>query len=162
MSQMMWQAGFVGRDADLRVMQAAWHDARRGTPRVLALVAESGFGKTRLAQEFYNWLSITHDGRDGVGYWPDRLLRSEDNLRVNPDIVNPDNSDTPMPFLWWGLRLADPGGRNATAQSAFAGGLEALTPHLAAMQAATERVAVKRRRLLGGGATATDVAVGVT
>ena len=117
MSQMMWQGGFVGRDADLRVMQAAWDDARQGTPRVLALVAESGFGKTRLAQEFYNWLSVTQDGREGAGYWPDRLLRSEDNLRVNPEIVNPDKAETTMPFLWWGLRLADPGGRNAKAQA---------------------------------------------
>ena len=73
MSQLIWQAGFGGREADLRLMQAAWDDARRGTPRVLALVAESGFGKTRLAQECYNWLSVTQDGRDGAGYWPDQL-----------------------------------------------------------------------------------------
>lgn len=158
---MKWHADFVGREPDLAALQAAWEEARAGTPRVFAIVAESGFGKTRLAQEFYNWLSANQDGIGEAGYWPDVLLREEDNLRVNPQLPGHDDALGPMPFLWWGLRLADPGARNAIVNSAFATGLQNLNPHLAAMQREMERAEIKRQRLLGGGKTASDVALSV-
>ncbi|WP_300039331.1 AAA family ATPase [uncultured Roseobacter sp.] len=157
-----WHSSFVGRDADLKVLHDAWDEARGGTPRVIAIVAESGFGKTRLAQEFYNWLSTTHDCVGDAGYWPDRLLREEDNLRVNPDPADCGGEDgAAMPFLWWGLRLSDPGERNATARGAFAAGLDKLRPHLERTAREVERAAIRRRQLLGGGETAADVALGV-
>lgn len=159
---MDWQRSFVGRDTDLKVMQNAWDEACGGSPRVVAIVAESGFGKTRLAQEFYNWLSTAHDRVGAAGYWPDRLLREEDNLRVNPDPADcGGEEDTAMPFLWWGLRLSDPGERNATARGAFVAGLDMLRPHLERTAREVERAAIRRRQVLGGGETAADVALGV-
>jgi len=35
------------------ILRAAFEEVRVGSTRVVALVAQSGFGKTRLAQEFY-------------------------------------------------------------------------------------------------------------
>lgn len=161
---MDWHSSFVGRDDDLKILQDAWDEARTGTTRVVAIVAESGFGKTRLAQEFYNWLSTVHDGVGGAGYWPDRLLREADNLRVNPDpaYCGGDGGAADMPFLWWGLRLPDPGQRNAAAtRSAFAASLDKLRPHLARLEREIERAALKRRQITGGGKTAGDVALSV-
>ncbi|MEM6466378.1 MAG: AAA family ATPase, partial [Pseudomonadota bacterium] len=156
-----WHSDFVGRGADLDVLKAAWDEASSGTPRVVAIVAESGFGKTRLAQEFYNWLSTHHDGVGEAGYWPDQLMREADNLRVNPSLDDLGDAQMTMPFLWWGLRLADPGARNAITNSALGSGLQTLNPHLAAMQRELERAEIKRRRLAGGGKTATELALDV-
>ena len=48
---------FVGREADLQVLEKAYAEASKGQVRLVALLAESGFGKTRLAWEFYSRLS---------------------------------------------------------------------------------------------------------
>jgi hypothetical protein len=159
---MDWQKTFVGRDDDVKVLKAAWEAAKTGTPRVMALVAESGFGKTRLAQEFFNWLSTVEDGVESEGYWPDRLLRNEDNLRVNPDTDECGGGSKSMPFLWWGLRLADPGRRNATSsKGALTTGLDRLRPHLAIYDKTHRNAELNRRRLVGGGKAAADIALGV-
>lgn len=112
---MKWQEKFVGRDDDLDILRGAWEEAKSGEPRVVALVAESGFGKTRLAQEFFNYLSVAEDNFGSGGYWPDKLLRKEDNLCVNPEPSDCGIESDTMPFLWWGMRISDRGQRNATA-----------------------------------------------
>ena len=43
---------FVGRDDDLRVLQAAWEDVTGGKRRLVFVAGEPGIGKTRLATEF--------------------------------------------------------------------------------------------------------------
>lgn len=101
-----WSHLLIGREAELKALKDAYAEASCGRTRVVAIIAESGFGKTRLVQEFYNWPSTYHDGAGPEGYWPDRLLKREDNLTVNPDIGEAGINDTPMPFLWWGLRPA--------------------------------------------------------
>ena len=77
-------------------------------------------GKTRLVQEFYRNLLLDHDPH---GYWPDASLFAGDNLRCAPDLEDAHThqhyasfalDDRPIPFLWWGFRLADPVARNAT------------------------------------------------
>jgi DNA-binding SARP family transcriptional activator len=42
---------FVGREAELRRLRAAWDDARRGGHRTVLVAGEAGIGKTRLAAE---------------------------------------------------------------------------------------------------------------
>jgi DNA-binding CsgD family transcriptional regulator/tetratricopeptide (TPR) repeat protein len=42
---------FVGRDAELRALLAAWHRAAGGTPGVALVAGEAGSGKTRLVEE---------------------------------------------------------------------------------------------------------------
>jgi len=106
---------FCGREREMALLQAAWDKARnieQPAPQLVVLMGESGLGKTRIVQEFYRWLSTTHDATEPAGYWPDDLGQADNNLKVNPDPSDCDNSE-PMPFLWWGLRLNDPGQRNA-------------------------------------------------
>ena len=56
---------FVGRQAEMGVLQAALEDALAGRGRLVMLVGESGIGKTRMAREF-----LAHAERRGaLGLW---------------------------------------------------------------------------------------------
>ena len=47
---------FVGRDADLRLLQDAYGRARSlGTPHSVTIMGEAGVGKTRLVRELWDW-----------------------------------------------------------------------------------------------------------
>lgn len=49
----------VGRDAELRALQAAYHaTVEQGVPHVITVVGEAGVGKSRLLYEFENWLEL--------------------------------------------------------------------------------------------------------
>ena len=111
-------------------------------PRLVALVAESGLGKTRLVQELYRWLARSEDG--GRGYWPPELATLDDNLQLNPDPAACDPT-RPVPFLWWGIRLPDPGARNQVVAGQLSSALGALTPHLEPV------LRTERRRQAGQG-----------
>ena len=151
---MSWTDVFCGRADELGVLKEAWGAVSSAAPepRFVVFVGESGLGKTRIVQEFYNWLSTTTDGVEGEGYWPDRLTESGNNLRLNPppDLCNADN---PVPYLWWGMRMPDPEGRNA-ARGGVAADVDLLRPHLEPF--ARSRVLKERWRKLhfqpdGGG-----------
>jgi class 3 adenylate cyclase/tetratricopeptide (TPR) repeat protein len=45
---------FVGRDEELRTLEAALSEAREGRPRVIGVVADAGVGKSRLCDTFAN------------------------------------------------------------------------------------------------------------
>ena len=109
---------FCGRQPELAHLLAAFErlSAEDARPQIVALLAESGFGKTRLIQEFYHQLSTRADLPGHPGYWPDRLSRQGDDLRINPDLGACNNA-APIPFLWWGIRMRDPGARNQTVGS---------------------------------------------
>jgi class 3 adenylate cyclase/tetratricopeptide (TPR) repeat protein len=49
----------VGRDHELRQLEAAWATARRGSGRVVAVVGEAGLGKTRLLHEFRRTVDLS-------------------------------------------------------------------------------------------------------
>jgi transcriptional regulator with AAA-type ATPase domain len=56
---------FVGRQAEMEVLQAALEDALAGRGRLVMLVGEAGIGKTRTAREF-----LAHAGKRGAfGLW---------------------------------------------------------------------------------------------
>ncbi len=141
----------------MEILEAALEVARGGQPRVVALAAESGFGKTRLAQEFFSWLSTHHDGIGGSGYWPDKLLRRENNLQVNPTLHECGGDGKRMPFLWWGLRIAEPDGRNQGLDDALRHGVDVLRAHLGAYDREVELEALRRRSLLSGKAGIVDI-----
>lgn len=123
---------FCGREQELEGLRRAYraiaHD-ESDRPQVVTLVAESGLGKTRLVQEFYRWLSTSEDRAAPDGYWPDELGADDDNLLLNPP-AGACNNTRPVPFLWWGIRLPDPGARNQAVAGQLAASLEALRPHL--------------------------------
>ena len=139
-----WREVFAGREHEMSVLRDAWAAAARGEPQLVAVIAESGFGKTRLAQEFFNWLSTHEDGIAGAGYWPDKLGWVGDNLRVNPELAEC-RPEHPMPFLWWGLRCPDPGARNQLTIDALGAHLPDLVPHLEPMLKARAATAVNEQ-----------------
>jgi tetratricopeptide (TPR) repeat protein len=104
------RALFLGREKELQWLQDAWRATREGGPQMRILTAESGYGKTKIAQAFYTWLSTECDPDH---YWPDNLLHEGKNLRIMPDMTGI-NASSSMPWFWWGLRFSDSEGRNAT------------------------------------------------
>jgi tetratricopeptide (TPR) repeat protein len=154
--QLEWWNIFCPRIAEMRVLQSAFERVASGTsgPELIVIVAESGLGKTRLVQEFFGWLSTHKDGVGAKGYWPDALTRQNNNLVINPrpqDCI----AANPMPFLWWGIRLADPGRRNeAVAVSATSAFIDSLEPHLEPMYRArlSRRMPAKIGEVLSKGA----------
>lgn len=159
-----WSHLFVGREGELELLKTAYAEAVSGKPRVVAFVAESGYGKTRIVQEFYNWLSTHHDQVEDRGYWPDRLLRVENNLIINPAPVDCGKNDGTMPFLWWGLRLSDPGDDTQVITGAMWSGVELLKSHLARQSQALRKIALDKqsRGSLAGGAKDIAFDLGLT
>ena len=154
---------FVGRDEHLERLISAWRGVREGLsgPRVVSVVGEPGLGKTRLAQEFYRWLVITEQdsGQDQSGYWPEDLAVDDNSLQVNP-AEGSWNSAASVPFLWWGIRLSDPGEWNRVSTGALPAHVEQfLVPHLEPFH----REQRQRQRLVQvakvGGAVAADAVI---
>lgn len=152
---------FSGRAAQFERVQAAWQAVRSGGPRAVVLLAESGLGKTRLVQEFYAWLVEREQGGASAGsraYWPATLAQDANNLHVNPAAASCDTT-ADLPFLWWGIRLANPQGHNQVATGALAAHVEPyLVPHLEPFNREQRR----RQRLVdlakvGGGVVADAV-----
>lgn len=59
-----WRSLFLGRKEELQWLQDAWDSAVQGNPQIRVLTAESGYGKTKIAQAFYSWLSTARDPDD--------------------------------------------------------------------------------------------------
>ena len=133
---------FVGRERELSELLSAWEQVAAGRgPRTVVVLAESGLGKTRLAQALYE--AIAADGAANLegerGYWPTVLGADGNNLRVNPplDACAP---AAPMPFLWWGIRLVDPLAPNHLAGGVLPSSVERdLLPHLEPLQREARR-----------------------
>ena len=75
------EAGFVGRDTELRLVKELFHAcAQRKTPRLVSVTGAAGVGKTRLGWEFEKYIDgladtvYWHRGRclsygEGVAFW---------------------------------------------------------------------------------------------
>ncbi|HLU82732.1 MAG TPA: hypothetical protein VKZ43_04975, partial [Trueperaceae bacterium] len=147
---------FCGREEQLDTLMSCWQEVRSGLagPKTVVLLAESGLGKTRLAQRFYD--SLVALEQDQSGYWPPQLGSEGNNLLINPATTDFD-PQAPLPFLWWGIRLADQRGHNHVTTGALAAHVDDyLVPHLEAFHREQRR----RQRLLQlakvGGAVAAD------
>jgi class 3 adenylate cyclase len=52
------RAAFVGRDEELATLQSVYDGvAREGRPHLVTILGDAGVGKTRLAREFWGWLT---------------------------------------------------------------------------------------------------------
>lgn len=154
---------FCGREQEIEILRRAYRaiaheDAH--APQVVTLVAESGLGKTRLVQELYRWLSTTEDHADPDGYWPDELGAVDDNLQLNP-AADACSNTKPVPFLWWGLRLPDPGARNQAVAGQLAASLETLRPHLEPVHRTRRRRGARKDVGITIGKLALDLAIDV-
>ncbi len=152
---------FCGREQELEGLRQAYRAIAQDVadrPQVVTLVAESGLGKTRLVQEFYRWLSTSEDLAAPHGYWPDELGAEDDNLLLNPR-AGACNNTRPVPFLWWGIRLPDPGARNQAVTGQLAASLETLRPHLEPAYRTTRRRQTRKDAGLAIGKVALDLAL---
>ena len=110
-----------GRTEELTWLRGMWEqcatrDASTGDfggPRMAIIVAESGYGKSRLVQELYHQLS-TDERWDPpeANYWPDAFQTLGEQLRVNPDHTD-HVPEGPPRFLWLGMRWRAPDARNS-------------------------------------------------
>jgi len=126
---------FCGRSAELEQLVERWRLASNietPKPQIVVIKSERGVGKTRLALEFYRYLSQTDDQPGASGYWPDVTAALDRNLEVSPD-PRTCNFSVPIPYLWWGLRAGDPGAENGVAGDAISGYDKFLAPHLVLM-----------------------------
>lgn len=79
------------------------------SPRLVCLIAEVGWGKTRIVQEFYRVLQRTrqHD----VPYWPEEVLAADSDPMQGRKVVYPERvvpePDARIPWLWWGFRCEE-------------------------------------------------------
>lgn len=104
-----WLGDFFGRGEELEKIQECWASARQGKPHVCMLEADSGYGKTKIVQAFYSFLTSRLDSQ---GYWPKSLLATGSSLDVMPQLDKVATAKT-IPWVWWGVRWADPAAHNA-------------------------------------------------
>ena len=110
---------FFGRKEELATLRQLWDQATTtdangayGGPRMAMILAETGYGKTRLIQALYQ--QLTKDplwDPAEVNYWPDAFQEVSNQLRVNPDMAKHSPKGPPM-FLWAGMRWSPPEERN--------------------------------------------------
>lgn len=104
---------FFGRETELEELKSIWKQVRaEKRPQVVNYIADTGFGKTRLIQAFYQWLSTDPgqgDGKGDEGYWPVDLGTGRQRV-VNPPIERFkafDLKNRRIPWLWWGMYWTD-------------------------------------------------------
>ena len=124
------------------------------TPRCVSLEAASGWGKTRILQEFYRRLAA--DRQDSGTYWPPTLLdavpdaeradlTTPDGRRkaIYPRRVSPDTAATPA-WFWWGIMCSM---RAGTPAQVLADDVTQYQAHEAALQRRWKAMATRRERL---------------
>ncbi|MEJ7708083.1 MAG: adenylate/guanylate cyclase domain-containing protein [Nocardioidaceae bacterium] len=115
------EAGFVGRDAELRLVKELFHACvQRRSPRLVSVTGAAGVGKSRLSWEFEKYIDGLadtvwwHRGRclsygEGVAFWA-----LAEMVRQRLQIAEEDSSSVAAEKLALGLDrwLPDPGERN--------------------------------------------------
>ena len=138
--QERFRSHFVGRDYVMRQLQMLHARASKGDPQFVVLLGPSGIGKTRIVQELYRELTRQQDPASPEfpqGYWPDAFGDGASLADVNPFFADPNRPRTAIPWLWWGLKFAEPPrqGRRTDEGEALLRGLPALKKHLVAATA---------------------------
>ncbi len=100
---MDWHDVFVKRKTELDWLITKWNLAKEGEPQFVVLLGEPGFGKTRIALEFYRWLTCNEDppsAEHSEGYWPDAFVQDHESLDVNPRFNEGEPRRGKIPWLW--------------------------------------------------------------
>jgi tetratricopeptide (TPR) repeat protein len=103
---------FFGRQEELRLLISAWENVKAGNPHAITLIADTGVGKTRLAQAFYEHLAAESHKElvDGATpYWPSDLGAGRQRV-ANPSLERFGEFNlkvSSIPWLWWGMYWTD-------------------------------------------------------
>lgn len=105
---MDWQYLFVGREDEKKQLQDIYDKLEPGKPQVVSLVGETGWGKTRLIQWFYEHVMVNQGPQVGQ-FWPRSLILDDDIDQPRTTLVHPlntclGNGSTSMPVLWIGIQ----------------------------------------------------------
>ena len=144
--------------------------AESGRPEWWSLEANTGWGKTRILQEFYARLAA--ERQSGPGYWPGSLVPDRLEARtpehdldarrkkVSSDGFTPADGSLPD-WFWWGLSCAS---RAGTPVQALAGDVGQFEAHRMALEAKWRQIAPlsarMKRAVAGKRAEAVDAVVG--
>ncbi|NUL83547.1 MAG: AAA family ATPase [Armatimonadetes bacterium] len=117
-----WRNLYAKRDVDAQLI-SFYAAAKAGKPQFVVLLAETGWGKTRAVQHFYEHLRQTEDPN---GYWPNNLTADPEPNRPRRSAVNPSLEGHTSPidriaYLWWGIRFSP---------DAHTGGVSAYLSHI--------------------------------
>lgn len=134
-----------GRQQVVADMAARYEEViANSEPHLICLVAEAGWGKTRIVQEFYSWLQ--RERQPEGEYWPPEMATGQADPMRSRKVVYPDRvmayPDLPMPWLWLGL-LCEEGGGGRKLRALLNDGVQ-LPGHLAALIEVAERRAGDR------------------
>lgn len=134
MSDVNWQDLCVGRENEKQTLRDTWQRVKNGEPGFIVLRGESGYGKTRILQDFYSWLSAS-DQEDPDQYWPDTIGHGANALKINPSLDDFGKGSN-IPYIWWGIRWNTPDSRNQVegSMSGILDSLEYLIPHQKALE----------------------------
>lgn len=101
---------FVGRSGEMQKLHQIWEEVRTTGcgPRMVTILGEPGYGKTRLIREFYK--TLTNEAESS--YWPKDLPEGDQRADINP-LFSDDHAQSPIPWLWWGIRCSSAEDRNA-------------------------------------------------
>ncbi|MEM7698209.1 MAG: tetratricopeptide repeat protein [Verrucomicrobiota bacterium] len=124
----------LGREREIQLLLERWQSVLTDSqPCWVNLIADSGWGKTRLIHEFYEQISKLenheHSG-ENEGYWPDRLTTDPTSLHIVPSLAQSTNPSVTIPWMWVGLRGANPDSRNTLQSSALHDIERQVKPHL--------------------------------
>jgi tetratricopeptide (TPR) repeat protein len=159
-----------GRTEELARLRALWDAATVrdasgrfvGGPRMAVVVAETGYGKTRLVQALYQQLTTDPAwDPDEINYWPDAFQAPGEQLRVNPDPEGHEPKGPPQ-FMWLGMRWQPTEERNVEERTcAIPAARDALQAHVRIadrMRPAWQHARANLERTLRAGGAANTLA----
>ena len=161
-----WRNIFVGRQTQQQALRDAFEKAKQGQPQVVTFIAETGWGKTRIVQHFYDILAQSQNPDNT--YWPRELVDQSDYERARRRVVNPGTDSlgrrAELPeFLWVAMQGDERPEVNETGPF-----LRVLQPHLRPLLCArlesltdAERKEALRELGIGAGMEVADAGVAI-
>lgn len=102
---------FYGRENELEALRKEYKKVNNGCTILITIIGDTGLGKTRIVQEFYNYLSEKEDLNN---YWPKKVDESTNSMNIVPNFISLHKAlSDEMTYLWLGLRCSNPSLRNS-------------------------------------------------
>lgn len=134
---------FFGREEELQLIWQRWRatTGSRGA-NAITFVAETGVGKSRIIQQFYQQLTVDQQW-DPHHFWPDDFQTHATQLRVNPEFPADYTAHGAPKFIWLGVRWSNHNERNVAnslALPTLKEQLDTIAEQVAHMQPRQQRV----------------------